>query len=159
MPPNADPFERTYGVVEVMKPCKRCGREIAWRRQNARYCSVACRVAAQVKRRRERNRDRFYRPDGKWHKVCRQCGEAFESIRGDAKFCSPKCRQRSHRSQAAASIQPSPQVQQQQPVSPPQRRQPVSALQRKQPASPPAELAAGRGDAPDYEVPTFGEGP
>jgi hypothetical protein len=83
------------------KTCTHCGQPIRGKRPQALYCSVRCRLDAQIERRRQRikkrrGEDPFWR-DGRWWQWCGWCCERFWTRRPDAQYCSPACRQAGNR--------------------------------------------------------------
>ena len=109
MPPTFDIFDED--TWPDFPGCKHCGRPICGRRPNARYCSVQCRLAAQMERRRQRNKEG--RSARKRQLRCMECEELFLATRADAQFCSAKCRKRWERSLAGAfarAMKPRPRV-------------------------------------------------
>jgi hypothetical protein len=100
MPTPAGLREKLNEASLFCEPCRHCGDPILGRSPNAMYCSVQCRLAAQVDRRRKQNRNKDGRRDGKRRRYCFNCEALFQATRSDAQFCSAKCRKRWQRSLA-----------------------------------------------------------
>lgn len=74
--------------------CRACGASLEGRRDDARYCSAACR----------RRAGRDLPPP----RHCRECGELISGRRADAWWCSERCRSRFRRcSRAEPGLDPS----------------------------------------------------
>jgi hypothetical protein len=78
--------------------CKWCGTENfpEGRHPSADYCSVRCRLEAQMERRRKRRQE----AKKQWSRCCAEegkCGRLFTPKRSDQRFCSNACRQRYYR--------------------------------------------------------------
>jgi hypothetical protein len=93
-------------MPRLLKLCQHCQKVICGRRRQARYCSVRCRLDAQVERRRQLYNVGFdpqtkkdvginpatghldYLP-----RSCDNCGRPLpRRARSDKRFCSDKCR-------------------------------------------------------------------
>lgn len=78
------------GTGSYRKVCGNCQIEYIAGHPSSRYCSVKCRNAVMIAKRkilREESRKL----------TCQQCGAAFVGTRHDAKYCSNKCRQAAFR--------------------------------------------------------------
>jgi hypothetical protein len=75
--------------------CRQCAKPIRGRGAQARYCSVRCRLDAQIERRRQRTKKTWegnlWR-DGRYWLCCQRCDSQFWSVRRDAQYCSAACR-------------------------------------------------------------------
>ena len=98
MEKNTDPFDTIFGrESRELRFCRNCGDAYPRpARQDARYCSSACRNAAW--RRRHPTKRKYFRP---LHPVCSICGSPFEARRKTARYCSSACAQVAYRRRKA----------------------------------------------------------
>jgi hypothetical protein len=65
-----------------MGKCEQCGASLKGKREGARYCSIACRVAAH----------RARAATGAQQRECPECGKWYVPGTRRGRFCSTRCR-------------------------------------------------------------------
>lgn len=80
-------------MAVVHARCQYCAREFCVRRPDGRYCSEACRFAAEAQRRHERwLREAERRKQQRPERACLRCGRSFQPKQSPQRYCSTTCR-------------------------------------------------------------------
>ena len=88
--------ELIKSVIRTMVKCPICGKKFKPHRSNIKYCSKACRQAANKKRAANRQRIYYYKLNPALPKMieCIECGKSFKPKSIKNICCSPECRRK-----------------------------------------------------------------